>query len=221
MASTSTSARPAVPPSPTAGGQTYRGPFAIMTILFFMWGFVNVLNDILIPRFKEAFTLNYFQAMLVQLAFFGAYSIGGLVYYLISMLYGDPINRIGYKKGVIIGLLISAFGSVLFYPAAMMTSHVFLGLSAYPFFLGALFIVGLGLAMLQVAANPYVTILGPERTASSRLNLSQGFNSFGTTIGPIIGGWLIFTVFARPGVHGADSVKIPYLDLRPRAQFHQ
>ena len=95
----------------------------------------------------------------------------------------------------------------------MMTSHTFLGLSAYPFFLGALFIVGLGLAMLQVAANPYVTILGPERTASSRLNLSQGFNSFGTTIGPIIGGWLIFTVFARPGVHGADSVKIPYLGL--------
>ena len=213
MASINTSARPASSPSATAGGQTYRGPFAIMTILFFMWGFVNVLNDILIPRFKEAFTLNYFQAMLVQLAFFGAYSIGGLVYYLISMLYGDPINRIGYKKGVIIGLLISAFGSALFYPAAMMTSRAFLGLSAYPFFLGALFIVGLGLAMLQVAANPYVTILGPERTASSRLNLSQGFNSFGTTIGPIIGGWLIFTVFARPGVHGADSVKIPYLGL--------
>src|ERR1035438_285066 len=121
MASISTSARPEVSPSSTAGGQTYRRPFAIMTLLFFMWGFVNVLNDILIPRFKEAFTLNYFEAMLVQLAFFGAYSIGGLVYYLISMLYGDPINRIGYKKGVIIGLLISAFGSALFYPAAMMT----------------------------------------------------------------------------------------------------
>jgi len=174
-----------------------------MTVLFFMWGFINVMNDILIPRFKEAFTLNYRQAMLVQLAFFGAYSIGGLIYYLISMFYGDPINRIGYKRGVIIGLLIGAFGSALFYPAAMMTS--------YPFFLTALFIVGLGLAMLQIAANPYVTILGPERTASSRLNLSQGFNSFGTTIGPIIGGWLIFTVFNRPGVHGADSVKIPYL----------
>ena len=108
MASVSTSARPEVPPSPTAGGQTYRGPFAIMTLLFFIWGFVNVLNDILIPQFKEAFTLNYFQAMLAQLAFFGAYSIGGLVYYLISMLYGDPTNRIGYPKGVIIGWLISA-----------------------------------------------------------------------------------------------------------------
>jgi MFS transporter, FHS family, L-fucose permease len=184
-------------------GQTYRGPFAIMTVLFFMWGFMNVWNDILIPRFKEAFTLSYFQAMLVQLAFFGAYSLGGLIYYLVSMAYGDPINRIGYKRGVIIGLLIAAFGSSLFYPAATLTS--------YPFFLTALFIVGLGLAMLQIAANPYVTILGPERTASSRLNLSQAFNSFGTTIGPIIGGWLIFTVFTRPGAHGADSVKIPYL----------
>jgi FHS family L-fucose permease-like MFS transporter len=174
-----------------------------MTILFFMWGFMTVWNDILIPRFKEAFTLNYFQAMLVQFAFFGAYATGGLVYYIISMISGDPINKIGYKNGVIIGLLIAAAGSALFFPAAMMTS--------YPFFLLALFIVGLGFAMLQIAANPYVTILGPERTASSRLNLSQAFNSFGTTIGPIIAGWLIFTVFTHPGAHGADSVKIPYL----------
>ena len=174
-----------------------------MTVLFFMWGFMNVWNDILIPRFKDAFGLNYFQAMLVPLAFFGAYSMGGLIYYLTSMFSGDPINRIGYKRGVIIGLLISAAGSALLYPAA--------GLASYPFILGALFIIGLGLALLQIAANPYVTILGPERTASSRLNLSQAFNSFGTTIGPLIGGWLIFTVFTRPGAHGADSVKIPYL----------
>ena len=210
MASIGTSARPPVPPSSTAGGQTYRGPFAIMTLLFFMWGFMNVLNDILIPRFKEAFTLNYFQAMLVQLAFFGAYSIGGLVYYLISMLYGDPINRIGYKKGVIIGLLISAFGSALFYPAAMMTSTR-PGPVGLSIFSGRVVHRRFGSGDAAMAANPYVTILGPERTASSRLNLSQGFNSFGTTIGPIIGGWLIFTVFTRPGVHGADSVKIPYL----------
>jgi FHS family L-fucose permease-like MFS transporter len=174
-----------------------------MTILFFMWGFMNVWNDILIPRFKEAFGLNYFQAMLVQLAFFGAYSMGGLIYYLTSMYSGDPINRLGYKRGVIIGLLVAAAGSALLFPAASM--------AVYPFILGALFIIGLGLAMLQIAANPYVTILGPERTASSRLNLSQAFNSFGTTIGPLIGGWLIFTVFTRPGAHGADSVKIPYL----------
>ena len=185
------------------GRQTYRMPFAIMTTLFFMWGFMTVWNDLLIPRFKEAFTLNYFQAMLVQFAFFGAYATGGLVYYLISMRSGDPINRIGYKNGVIIGLGTAAAGCALFYPAAVLIS--------YPFFLLALFVVGLGLAMLQIAANPYVTILGPERTASSRLNLSQAFNSFGTTIGPIIDGWLIFTVFSRPRVHGADSVKIPYL----------
>src|ERR1700722_14055765 len=189
----------------TLGGQrqTYRMPFAIMTTLFFMWGFMTVWNDILIPRFKEAFTLDYFQAMLVQFAWGGAYSIGALVYYLISMFYGDPINRIGYKNGVIIGLCIAAAGSAMFFPAAILVS--------YPFFLVALFIVGLAFAMLQIAANPYVTILGSESTASSRLNLSQAFNSFGTTIGPVIGGWLIFTFFTSKDAHGADSVKIPYL----------
>ncbi len=196
-------ARPAAPSDPSAQVQTYRGPFALMTILFFMWGFMTVWNDILIPRFKEAFTLDYFQAMLVQFAFFGAYAVGSLAYYIISMFWGDPINRIGYKNGVTIGLLIAAGGSALFYPAAALVS--------YPFFLVDLFIVGLGFAMLQIAANPYVTILGPERTASSRLNLSQAFNSFGTTIGPIIGGWLIFTVFTRPNMSGADAVKVPYL----------
>ena len=189
--------------APASCGQTYRMPFAFMTILFFMWGFMTVWNDILIPRFKEAFTLDYFHAMLIQFAFFGAYTVGSLIYYMISIVSGDPINRIGYKNGVIIGLLIAASGSALFYPAAMLTS--------YSFFLVALFIVGLGFAMLQIAANPYVTILGPEHTASSRLNLSQAFNSFGTTIGPIIGGWLIFTFFTSKTAHGADSVKIPYL----------
>ena len=191
------------PTSAPAAKGTYRGPFAIMTILFFVWGFMTVWNDILIPRFKSAFNLNYFQAMLVQFAFFGAYTIGSLIYYFISAATGDPINRIGYKNGVIIGLLIAASGSALFYPAAVMES--------YGFFLVALFIVGLGFAMLQIAANPYVTILGPERTASSRLNLSQAVNSFGTTIGPLIGGYLIFKVFNHPGVHGAAAAKVPYL----------
>jgi len=187
----------------TSNGQTYRGPFAIMTVLFFMWGFMTVWNDILIPRFKEAFTLSFFQAMLVQFAFFGAYGIGSLIYFAISVRSGDPINRIGYKNGVIIGLLIAALGSALFFPGAVAKS--------YPIFLLALFIVGVGFAMLQIAANPYVTILGPERTASSRLNLSQAFNSFGTTIGPLVAAVLIFQVFNKPGAHGADSVKIPYL----------
>ena len=174
-----------------------------MSSLFFLWGFMTVFNDILIPRFKDAFTLSYFQAMLVQFAFFGAYFIGSVIYFTISVTKGDPIAKMGYKNGVVVGLLISAAGSALFWPAAVAVS--------YPMFLVALFIVGLGFAMLQIAANPYVTILGPERTASSRLNLAQGFNSIGTTIGPIIGGWLIFQYFAKTGAHGVDSVKVPYL----------
>ena len=194
---------PTSPSSTTASGQSHRVSFAIMTSLFFMWGFMTVFNDILIPRFKEAFTLSYFQAMLVQFAFFGAYFIGSLLYFFISATTGDPIAKIGYKNGIVIGLLISAAGSALFWPAAAAVS--------YPMFLAALFIVGLGFAMLQIAANPYVTILGPERTASSRLNLAQGFNSVGTTIGPLIGGCLIFQYFAKANVHGTDSVKVPYL----------
>ena len=191
-------------PSADAGSaQNYRGPFAIMTVLFFLWGFMTVFNDILIPRFKEAFTLNYYHAMFVQLAFFGAYFIGSLLYFIISATTGDPIAKIGYKNGVVIGLLISAAGGALFWPAATLIS--------YPLFLAGLFIVGLGFAMLQIAANPYVTILGPERTASSRLNLAQAFNSVGTTTGPLIGGYLIFQYFAKTGAHGAESVKIPYL----------
>jgi FHS family L-fucose permease-like MFS transporter len=189
--------------SPPGNARIYRGPFAIMTVLFFMWGFMTVFNDILIPRFKEAFALNYFEVMFVQFAFFGAYFIGSLLYFLISAIAGDPIARLGYKNGVVIGLLSSAVGSALFWPAA--TAH------SYPAFLAGLFIVGLGFAMLQIAANPYVTLLGPERTASSRLNLAQAFNSLGTTAGPLIGGYLILRYFARTGAHGAESVKVPYL----------
>src|SRR6516164_2599873 len=188
---------------PNGSVQTYRGPFSIMTILFFMWGFMTVFNDILIPRFKEAFTLNYFEAMLVQFAFFGAYFVGSLLYFIISATTGDPIARIGYKNGVVIGLLVSGSGSALFFPAA--NAH------SYNLFLAGLFLVGVGFAMLQIAANPYVTILGPERTASSRLNLAQSFNSLGTTTGPLIGGFLIFQYFAHSGAHGAESVKVPYL----------
>jgi MFS transporter, FHS family, L-fucose permease len=195
--------KPDAPPSEPASGRSYRASFAIMASLFFMWGFMTVFNDILIPRFKGAFTLDYFHAMLVQLAFFGAYFIGSLLYFIISATTGDPIAKIGYKNGVVIGLLISATGSALFWPAANATS--------YPMFLTALFIVGIGFALLQIAANPYVTILGPEKTASSRLNLAQGFNSIGTTIGPLIGGYLIFHYFAKTGAHGAESVKVPYL----------
>lgn len=181
---------------------TYRGPMAIMIVLFFLWGFMTVFNDILIPRFKEAFTLNYFQAMLVQFAFFGAYFVGSLLYFVISATVGDPIAKIGHKNAIVVGLLISALGSALFWPAANMSS--------YPMFLMALFIVGLGFAMLQIPANPYVAILGPEKTASSRLNLAQGFNSVGSTTGPLVGGYLIFQYLRKAGVHGTESVKVPY-----------
>lgn len=177
--------------------------FAILTGLFFMWGFMTVLNDILIPYLKGVFELNHTQAMFIQFAFFGAYFIGSLIYFLISVNYGDPISKIGYKNGIILGLLVSATGSALFYPAA----HFLM----YGFFLAALFVMGLGFTLLQIAANPYVAILGPEKTASSRLNLSQGFNSLGTTIGPLIGGYLIFKYFVGGDIKGADAVQIPYL----------
>ncbi len=126
-----------------------------MTVLFLMWGFITSINDILIPRFKDAFALDNFQASLVQSAFFGAYFIGSLAYFCISATKGDPIARIGYKNGVVIGLVLAAVGTGLVWVGA--TAH------AYPLILGALFVIGLGLAMLQIAANPYVTILGPEQ----------------------------------------------------------
>ena len=163
----------------------------VLTSLFFMWGFITCMNDILIPFLKKIFELNRAESMLVQSAFFSAYFFGSLLYFLISSIKGDPIEKIGYKNGLLIGLFISAFGCFLFYPAAAVKS--------YAFFLGALFILGLGFTMLQIAANPYVAILGPAKTASSRLNLSQAFNSFGTTIAPIIGGYLVFHYFATWG----------------------
>lgn len=162
----------------------------ILTSLFFMWGFITCLNDILIPYLKKIFELTYFRAMLVQFAFFGAYFIGSLFYLLISF-WKDPISIIGYKKGIIIGLLISAFACLMFYPASEMHS--------YPVFLSALFILGLGFTLLQITANPFVAILGTQETASSRLNLAQGFNSLGTTIAPIIGGYFIFHFFNKWG----------------------
>lgn len=174
-----------------------------LTTLFFMWGFITVMNDILIPYLKGVFSLSYFESMLVQFAFFGAYFVGSLIYFIISSTIGDPINKIGYKNGIIAGLIVSAFGTAMFYPAAEFVS--------YTFFLCALFILGLGFTILQIAANPYVAIIGNPDTASSRLNLSQGFNSLGTTLAPLVGGWLIFEVFAANTNAGADSVKIPYL----------
>lgn len=177
--------------------------FWIVTTLFFIWGFLTCMNDILIPYLKGVFQLTYAEAMLVQMAFFMAYFIGSLIYFFISASVGDPINKIGYKNGIIIGLVTAAVGLGLFNPAAQFHS--------YGFFLTALFVLGLGFTVLQIAANPYVAILGDPRTASSRLNLAQGFNSFGTTIAPVIGSYLIFELFNTKDAVGADAVKIPYM----------
>jgi MFS transporter, FHS family, L-fucose permease len=182
----------------------YRGPITAITTLFFMWGFITCLNDILIPYLKGVFELSYFQANLVQFAFFGAYFIGSLIYYFISIKSGDPIGKLGYKKSLVLGLAVAAMGCLLFVPAAQLLQ--------YGFFLAALFCLGLGLTILQIAANPYVALLGKPETASSRLNLAQAFNSFGTTIAPVIGGYFIFEYFFDENA-GADAVKIPYILL--------
>lgn len=146
--------------------------FAIITTLFFLWGFITVLVDSLIPRLKDVFELSYFQAGLVQFAFF-------LAYFIFSIPAGSILARIGYKKGIILGLLTMAFGCLLFYPASEYR--------IFNVFLLGYFILAAGITVLQVAANPYVSLLGSEQGASSRLNLAQAFNSLGTTIAPIIG----------------------------------
>jgi MFS transporter, FHS family, L-fucose permease len=171
--------------------RNYRTAFIVITALFFMWGFITVLNDILIPFLKKMFELNRFESMLVQFTFFGAYFIGSLIYFIISVVWGDPMSKIGYKNGLIAGLLISAAACAGFYPAA--------DIKVYGLFLGCLFVLGIGFTLLQIAANPYVALLGKPETASSRLNLSQAWNSLGTTIAPIIGGYLVFHFFAKIG----------------------
>jgi FHS family L-fucose permease-like MFS transporter len=169
-----------------------------------MWGFITCMNDILIPYLKQLFKLTFFESMLVQFCFFGAYFIGSLIYFLISITKGDPINKAGYKKGIMFGIFLAAFGCILFYPAATF--------SYYPLFLGALFILGLGFTVLQITANAYVSLLGSEESASSRLNMTQAFNAFGTTIAPVLGGHLIFEFFSTPdGSFSAVATRIPYL----------
>ncbi|MFT4154901.1 sugar MFS transporter, partial [Parafilimonas sp.] len=179
----------------------YRVPLSALITLFFMWGFITCMNDILIPHLKILFQLNYLQSMLVQFCFFGAYFTGSLIYFLVSYYRGDAINKIGYKKGIVAGLFISVAGCLLFYPATIF--------SAYWIFLAALFILGLGFTLLQITANVYVALLGAPEGASSRLNLAQAFNSLGTTMAPIIGGVLIFGSTHESVTAG--SSKLPYL----------
>ena len=153
-----------------------RVALAVATTLFFMWGFITVLNDVLIPHLKSVFTLNYAQAMLVQLIFFGAY-------FVMSLPSGKLIERVGYRNGIMLGLAVTGIGALLFLPVARTLS--------YPMFLGAFFVLASGITLLQVAANPYVSLLGDPRYASSRLNLAQALNSLGTTLAPKLGGVLI------------------------------
>ena len=174
--------------------QTQRFAFIAMTCLFFFWGFITVLNDILIPFLKDSFNLNYTQAMLVQFCFFGAY-------FIVSPFAGKLIDKVGYQQGIVLGLLTTAAGCVLFYPSAE--------LNVYVLFLFAFFVLASGITILQVAANPYVAALGPDKTAASRLNLAQAANSLGTTVGPIIGAALILGAATAD----ASAVQGPYLIL--------
>ncbi|GAA6204919.1 sugar MFS transporter [Thalassotalea sp. SU-HH00458] len=181
-------------------GGNYTFALTSLTSLFFMWGFITCLNDILIPHLKGIFDLSYSQAMLVQFCFFGAY-------FIVSLPAGSLIKKIGYQKGIVLGLIIAAVGCMTFYPAASMQS--------YPVFLFALFILASGITILQVSANPYVSILGKPETASSRLSLTQAFNSLGTTIAPFFGALLILNEATEvmTAAQEAESVQMPYLFL--------
>src|SRR5438128_5675274 len=193
-----------------SGTPDYSRPLTIVTTLFFMWGFLTSLNDILVPHLKSIFELSYTRVMLVQFAFFSAY-------FLFSIPWSKIVNRIGYQRSMVVGLLIMAVGAFLFLPAASAAS--------YPLFLAALIILATGITGLQVAANPYVVVLGKPETASSRLDLTQAFNSLGTTIAPKTGGLLILSAaplaieqlqqLAPQALHlyrvqEAASVKMPY-----------
>src|SRR6202451_1008023 len=194
-------------------GQSYGAPLATVTTLFFMWGFLNCLNDILVPHLKSIFDLNYKQSQFIQLAFFGAY-------FAFSFPASRIVDWIGYQRSMVVGLLTAGLGAFLFVPAA--------SVALYPLFLVALIVLAAGITCLQVAANPYVTVLGKPETASSRLNLTQAFNSLGTFLAPFFGGVLILSAAPKamdeiramaPDVlqayrqHEAATVKTPYIGL--------
>ncbi|MFY9978304.1 MAG: MFS transporter, partial [Candidatus Sulfotelmatobacter sp.] len=169
------------PTSVSNPSTSYTLPLAIVTSLFFMWGFLTCLNDILVPHLKSIFDLDYTEIMLIQFAFFGAY-------FVFSIPSAKIIDWMGYQRSMVAGLLTMGLGAFLFVPAALAPS--------YPLFLVALIVLAAGITCLQVAANPYVTVLGKPETASSRLNLTQAFNSLGTFLAPFFGG--LFILSAAP-----------------------
>lgn len=169
--------------------------FTALITLFFLWGLLTSLNDILVPHLKAAFALRHWQAQLIQFFFFGAY-------FLMSIPAGYIIRRTGYKGGIVIGLVLMGLGCFIFYPASIV--------KVYGVFLLALFVLASGITILQVAANPYVAIIGPEETAASRLNLAQGFNSLGHTIAPLFGSWLILQ---NTEIVDVSTVQGPYIFL--------
>ncbi len=184
----------------TSQSGNYGFALTSLTSLFFMWGFITCLNDILIPHLKGVFDLSYSQAMLVQFCFFGAY-------FIVSLPAGSIVKKLGYQKGIVLGLVIAAIGCVGFYPAAAMHS--------YPVFLLALFVLASGITLLQVSANPYVSMLGDAKTASSRLTMTQAFNSLGTTVAPFFGAFLILNHAAdsMSVQASAEAVQMPYIFL--------
>ncbi|MGV3503601.1 MAG: sugar MFS transporter [Adhaeribacter sp.] len=177
--------------------QNYTPALVALGVLYFMIGFITVLNDTLVPFFKKGFTLTYAQSSLVQFYFF-------LTYGIMSIPAGKVVERVGYKKGMVLGFTVAAFGALLFYPAS--------AYHQYYLFLAALFIVAVGMVLLQVAANPYITILGPARTASSRLTLIQGVGSIGTTVGPLFGAYFILSRLQESGA-SSEAVRYPYLGI--------
>ncbi len=174
------------------------GPFAAMGMLFFMIGFITCLNDILVPHMKSLFDLNYTQAALIQFSFFTAY-------FVIAFPSSWLISRLGYQRSIVVGLLVSALGALAFYPASIAQS--------YPMFLGGLFTLAAGFALLQTAMNPYVAVLGPPERSSARLVLSQAFNSVGTTIAPVIGAVLIL------GAHALATSEVASLAVSDRIAY--
>lgn len=181
--------------------------FGTLITVFFFWGFVAASNDILIPVFKKAFSLSQAQSQLVSVAFYVAYTVGSIIYFLISKAIGsDVLNKIGYKNGIALGLIISALGALLFYPAANNSSFILM--------ISALFIVGLGFSLQQIAANPLAIIMGDPKTGSQRLTMAGGINNLGTTIGPLLVSFAIFgSVSNGSSVASIESVKIPYLTV--------